>query len=153
MRAITLLFLLAFSQLTLAVTISNKTNKTFALNIPDGGKIIIQENETVEVDDFVAEGLQIVLAVSIASVYKIQDLTGTTALHIEEGDSEAVFNMQTIPPNQGYHPDLSQYETIALGYWDASKEDDALLLTFTKKPTVALMDAVVSKLDVKCTLF
>jgi hypothetical protein len=153
MRTITFMFFLILSKIAFSLTITNTTNKDFILKNTAGENLIIASNTSSNISDELADSLEIALAVSVASMYKIQDVHHNNMLFIRDSDKDVLFNIKINSHAQSYHSSFSKYQDITIRYWDQAKDDDSLLVILTKKPAVEQKDVIDAKLNLKCSIF
>lgn len=153
MRTITFMFFLILSKITFSLTITNTTDKDFVLKNTAGYSLILSSNATSDISDELAGKLEIALAVSVASMYKMQDIHHNNALFIRGSDKDVLFNIKINSHAQSYHASFSKYQDITISYWDQTKSDDSLLVILTKKPEIEKKDVIDAKLGLKCSIF
>lgn len=153
MRTIIFILLFSLPQFALSLTITNTINKDFVLKNSAGESLVIASKTISNISDELAHSLEIALAVSVASMYKIQDVNHHNMLFIRDSDNDVLFNIKINSRAQSHHTSLSKYQDITISYWDQTKSDDSLLVILSKRPEVEQKDVIDAKLNLKCIIF
>lgn len=153
MRTITFIFFLILSKIVFSLTITNTTNKDLVLKSTAGYSLIIASNASSNISEELVDSLEVALAVSVASMYKIQDVNHNNMLFIRDSNKDVLFNIKINSSAQSYRASFSKYQDIIISYWNQAKEDDSMLVILTKKTDVEQKDVIDAKLNLKCNIF